>query len=77
MSRGQGHIQRRLLAALQSEPARRFTVEELTMLAYPGEEVDRSRLSGTRRALAGLPVYRERHGTWGARGWRYVIKLAG
>jgi hypothetical protein len=78
MSRGLGQVQRRLLAALQAEPSRRFTVEELAALAYPGEEIDCSRLSSARRGLRGLSgsIYRERHGDMGARGWRHVIRLA-
>ena len=77
MSRGPGHLPRRLLSALQAEPNRRFTVEELAELAYPGEEIDRSRLSSTRRVLNGLSglISRERHGKVGSRGWRHVIRL--
>jgi hypothetical protein len=41
MSRGLGTVQRRLTAAL-NESGRRFTVEELAKIAFPGELTERS-----------------------------------
>ncbi len=76
MSRGPGIIQRQLIAALQGEPLRHFTVEELAALAYPDHEVGRAQLVGVRRALDGLSVFRCRAGQSGERGWRYVVGYA-
>lgn len=73
MSRGPGIVQHRLRAALEAEPARRFTVEELAALAYPGEEISRVRLSSVRRALSRFPTVRCRFGRMGERGWRHSI----
>ena len=36
MSRGLGRVQRKIDDALKAEPSRRFTVEELAEIAYPG-----------------------------------------
>jgi hypothetical protein len=73
MSRGPGIVQRRLRAALQGEPARHFTVEELAAVAFPSEPVGRAQLASVRRALKGLAVTRFRVGRSGERGWRYVV----
>jgi hypothetical protein len=36
MSRGPGSIERAISQAFETEPSRTFTVEELTLIAYPG-----------------------------------------
>jgi hypothetical protein len=51
MSRGQGTVQRRLLAALKNEPNRTFTIEELAAVGY--SECGSQELS-VRRALKTL-----------------------
>jgi hypothetical protein len=76
MSRGPGIVQRRLVAALQAEPARRFTVEELTAIAFPAAEVGRAGLASVRRALIGLAVHRQCAGRSGRSGWRYFVSCA-
>ena len=58
MSRGFGAIQRRLQAALEAEPARRFTVAELVAQTYPGENVERAKFVSVRRALNALAIER-------------------
>jgi hypothetical protein len=73
MSRGLGSVQRRLLAIIQAEPTRRFEVEELAALAFPGQALGRSHLASVRRALKGLELFRCRVGWPGGRGWRYVV----
>ncbi len=45
MSRGPGRLQRGLIAAFQAEPDRRFTIEELAALVYPGEAFKRDHAS--------------------------------
>lgn len=76
MSRGPGNVQRQLIAVLQGEPLRRFTVEELAALAYPDRSVGRAQLVSVRRALNGLDVGRQRIGLGGKRGWRFSIRYA-
>jgi hypothetical protein len=49
MSRGLGVVQRRLMAALD-ELGRRFAVEELAGIAFPGEPIERVHLVSVRRA---------------------------
>jgi hypothetical protein len=73
MSRGLGRTQRRLLAALQAEPTRLFTIETLAETAFPGEEIDHSRLNNVRRALERLPAhrFRQRNAT---RGWHWGFR---
>jgi hypothetical protein len=78
MSRGPGIIQRRIMAALQAEPARWFTVMELVVIAYPDEGmVEKTHLTSVWRALQGLKVKRWRAGKRGGRGWYYKISYAG
>ena len=55
MSRGAGVVQRRIIAALQAEPMRLFTVEELAEIAFPGEPIERKHLVSVLRALKNLP----------------------
>jgi len=70
-------VQRRLLNALQGEPARRFTIEELATHAFNDEMIVRAHLVSVRRALKALPVDRCRNGRAGAKGWCYTIKYGG
>ncbi len=80
MSRGQGIVQRRLIAAFQNEPTRHFTVEQLAEIAFPGEELDRKHAVSVRRALKNLPgldLHLCRSAKPRAHGWRYVVGLAG
>ena len=54
MSRGLGVVQRRLIAAFQDQPCRRFTVEELAEIAFPSELIERKHEVSARRALKNL-----------------------
>jgi hypothetical protein len=68
-----------VIAALEGEPERWFTIEELAELAYPGEAVAHKHASSVRRALKSLPdlkVRRQREGRYGARGWRHFVSLS-
>jgi hypothetical protein len=74
MSRGPGIVQRRLLATLQAEPGRWFTIAELAEVAFPG---DHRHLSSVRRALEGLPgLHRAREGQYGVHGYRGFVSLS-
>lgn len=73
MSRGLGQTQRRILAALQAEPRRRFTVEELAAIVYPGEPVTHSHVVSVRRVVRGLAVNRVRLSQQGSRGWHWLV----
>jgi hypothetical protein len=80
MSRGPGVVQRRVIAALQSEPGRRFTVKKLAEIAFPGETIERTHEVSVRRALRSLPraeLNFYKAGKSCTRGWRYVVWLAG
>ena len=55
MSRGAGVVQRRLIAAFEVEPGRRFKVKELAEIVFPGEPVERKHEVSVRRALNNLP----------------------
>jgi hypothetical protein len=79
MSRGPGILQRRLIAAFQSEPTRRFTVEQLSAIAFPGQPIERKHAVSARRALKNLPglgLHAIRAGEPRVHGWRYVVGLA-
>ncbi len=69
MSRGPGIVQRRLLAAFQAEPSRRFTMLELAEVAWPGEViVDKGKpVPGTEDVARGraVPVPRRQAGRLG------------
>lgn len=79
MSRGLGIVQRRLIAAFQAEQGRRFTVEELAEIAFPGEPIERKHLVSVRLALnklknlPGLALHFHKAGKSCARGWRYLV----
>jgi hypothetical protein len=77
MSRGLGRVQRKIDDALKAEPSRRFTVEELAEIAYPGVAIDIAHLSATRRALNKLPVNRHKVGNANSTGWSYRVVFAG
>ena len=80
MSRGPGIVQRRLIAAIQGEPGRLFTVEELAEIAFPGEPIERKHLVSVRRALKNLPgldPHLYKAGKSCTRGWRYKVRLEG
>jgi hypothetical protein len=51
MSRGRGIVQRRIVAAFEDQPGKRFTVDELAALAYPGVAIERKHKEGVRHAL--------------------------
>lgn len=73
MSRGPGVVQRSLIAAIH-ERGRRFTVEELAEIAFPGEPIERKHLVSVRRALENLPgLHFHKAGKSGTRGWRYIV----
>jgi len=77
VSRGLGRVQRCVAEAFEAQPNRRFTVEELAKLAFPGETIQRKHREAVRRALRrlepelGLQKYRA--GVLRVSGWRYVI----
>lgn len=74
MSRGMGAMQRGLLAALQAEPGRWFTIAELAEVAFPG---DHKHLSSVRRALEGLRgLHRAREGQYGVHGYQGFVSLS-
>lgn len=50
MSRGPGHVQRTVLAALAKRPGQWLSLTSLTMEAFPGEEQDHKRRESVRRA---------------------------
>jgi hypothetical protein len=75
MSRGAGIVQRRLIAALD-EPGRRYAIQELAKIAFPGEPIERKHEVSVRRALknlAGLDLHFCKAGESCARGWRYLV----
>ncbi len=79
MSRGAGAVQRRLIAALQSKPSRRFTVAQLAEIAFPGEQIERKHAVSVRRALKDLPgldLHVIRAGEPRMHGWRYFAALS-
>jgi hypothetical protein len=53
MSKGPGRVMRLINEAIESEPKRRFTFEELAAITY-GSPVARSRLVAVRRAVQAL-----------------------
>jgi hypothetical protein len=79
MSRGLGTVQRRLIAALD-ERRRRFTVEDLAEIAFPGGVIERKHKVSVRRALkklAGLDLHLCKAGKSCTRGWRYLVWRTG
>jgi len=79
MSRGPGIVQRRLIAAFQSEPTLRFAVEQLAEIAYPGEQIERKHAVSVRRALKNLPgldLFVMTANKPGTHGWRYFVTLS-
>jgi hypothetical protein len=77
MSRGLGTVQRNLIAAL-NESGRRFTIEELAEIAFPGELIERKHEVSVRRAFKNLrgPDF-SKAGENCARGWRYLVWRTG
>jgi hypothetical protein len=80
MSRGPGVVQRRMIEAIQGEPARRFTVGQLAEIAFPGEPIERKHAVSVRRALKNLSDLELR--SYKAcksctRGWRYLVRRDG
>ena len=53
MSKGPGRIMRSISAAIEAEPKRRFTYDELATLAYDGP-ITHSRLVAVQRAVQSL-----------------------
>lgn len=81
MSRGLGRVQRCIAEAFEVEPSKRFTVEELAKLAFPGETIERKHREAVRRALKRLEpelsLQKYRAGVLRVSGWRYVIGRKG
>jgi len=79
MSRGSGAVQRAIIEAFVAEPGRRFSVEELAEVAYPGRPIEKAHKDAVRRALIGVEqttgLARSRVGVSGRRGWQYRIGL--
>lgn len=77
MSRGLGRVQRCFAEAFEGQPSRRFTVEELAKLAFPGETIQRKHKEAVRRALKRLEpelgLHKYRAGFLRVSGWRHVI----
>jgi hypothetical protein len=79
MSRGLGTVQRNLIAAL-NESGRRFTIEELAEIAFPGELIERKHEVSVRRALNNLrgpDLHFSKAGENCARGWHYLVWRTG
>ncbi|SRR5208282_2145656 len=79
VSRGPGIVQRRLLAAFEAEPSRRFTMRELAQVVWPGEAIGDSHRASLCRALKRLPVEltRCRVGKRGRRpGWLQLVSAS-
>jgi hypothetical protein len=79
MSRGLGRVQRSIIEVFEKEPGRRFTIAELSALAYPGETIERKHREAVRRALKRLEpelgLHKFRVGFLRVSGWRHVIGL--
>jgi len=79
MNRGSGAVQRKIIEAFEAEPSRRFTVDELAAVVYPGRPIEKAQKDAVRRALVGVDlivgVRRSRAGELGRRGWQYRIGL--
>lgn len=54
MSKGPGRVMRTIGEAIMAQPKRRFTLAELTKLAYPGAPAARSHLVAVGRAVRKL-----------------------
>jgi hypothetical protein len=54
MSKGPNRVRRIIGETLAAHPGKRFTITELTKLAYPGEPVTRSHLVYVRRMVRRL-----------------------
>jgi hypothetical protein len=54
MSNGPGRVMRSINGAIEAQPKRRFTYDELAAIAYSGEPITRSRLVAVRRAVHAL-----------------------
>ena len=68
-------MQRSLIAAFQGGLGRRFTVDELAEMAFPGELIERKHMVSVRRALRKLPgLHFHKSGKSGTRGWRYLVR---
>jgi hypothetical protein len=80
MSRGMGRTQRAILAALQAEPGRRFTVNELAAVAFPGIYIGPAQIESVRRALKTLGpkigLHEVRVGQSNVGGWHYAYSTA-
>jgi hypothetical protein len=80
MSKGPGRVMRAIIEATEAEPTRRFTIEELAALAYPGAEIVHKHMVEVRAAVAALRRYR-RVKAWpaskdnGKQGWRLCVTL--
>jgi hypothetical protein len=77
MSRGLGKVQLSLIAALEAQPNRHFTVIELAQAAFPGVAIKRKHEVSVRRALGKLPetkLHSLRGGKSGSRGWRLFVR---
>ena len=72
MSRGPGRVRRSVLAALQAQPQRRWTIEELAALVYGTADTALYHLNSVHRALKGVPVVRR----WQYGKVRYVVVSA-
>lgn len=77
MSRGLGAVQRRLIALVEGQPGRLWTVETLAEEVYPGEDATPARREAVRRALAKLDgvltINRCRTGHLGSGGWHHTL----
>jgi hypothetical protein len=57
MSRGPGRVMRTIGEAITAQPERRFTLAELTKLAYPGAPAARAHLVAVGRAVRTLEAF--------------------
>ena len=65
------------MTAFDDAPGKKFTVEELCAVVYPGEAIERKHKESVRRALNKIApqanLWKSRAALPGAFGWRHVI----
>lgn len=82
MSRGPGRVQSAIIHAFESEPTRRFSVEDLAGIAFPDQEIGPVHTGTISRALKTpalarkLNLRRCRAGRRRTGGWHHVYERA-
>ena len=79
MSRGMGHVRRRIAEVLDAGNGKMFSVDELCALVFPETVIGTTHRQSVWRALTSLrskmDLYIIRAGCSGARGWGYRVCL--